>query len=268
MVERVLGINHVGQLADLAVHSPDLSLEQKVEILETTDIHERYGKLIDWMGDVLGGLNLRRKVRDDASERMEKSQREYILRQQLEAIRSELGEGDEDVVAEYRTKLAEADMPGAVLENVTREIDRLERMSEQSPEHSWIRTWLDSVFELPWNEMTSDNLELADARAVLDADHTGLEDVKERIVEHLAVRKLRAERETEGNSKAPLCCWLVLRGSARLPWVSPWPGLSVVSLCGWHWVGCATKQRSGDTDVRTSAPALVELRAPWSTQAP
>lgn len=204
MVERILGINHVGQLADLAVHSPDLSLEQKVEILETTDIHERYGKLIDWMGDVLGGLNLRRKVRDDASERMEQSQREYILRQQLEAIRSELGEGDEDVVAEYRAKLAGMDMPAGASENVNREIERLERMSEQSPEHSWIRTWLDSVFELPWNETTSDNLELAEARAVLDADHTGLEDVKERIVEHLAVRKLRAERETEGNNEGAI----------------------------------------------------------------
>lgn len=202
MAERILGINHVGQLADLAVHSPDLTLEQKVEILETTDIHERYGKLIEWMRDVLGALNLRRKVRDDASERMEQSQRDYILRQQLDAIRTELGDDEENVVAEYRAILADAIMPEAVSENVEREIDRLERMNEQSPEHSWIRTWLDSVFELPWNVRTEDNLDLSDAREVLDADHTGLEDVKERIVEHLAVRKLRNERGFDGGEGA------------------------------------------------------------------
>ena len=194
VAERLLGIEHPGQLADLAVYSPDLSLEQKVQLLETTAVHERLAILIDWMNDVLGELSLRRKVREDAQERMEKSQRDYVLRQQLESIRSELGEEAGDVVSEYRARLAGLDAPGSVTESIDKEIGRLERMSEQSPEHSWIRTWLDTMFEVPWGTRTDDHLDLDSARRVLDADHTGLSDVKERIIEHLAVRKLRSER--------------------------------------------------------------------------
>jgi len=126
---------------------------------------------------------------------MEKTQREFLLRQQMAAIRKELGEdGADDAVGEYRTKLVERDLPEAVREAVTREVDRLERTGEQSPEHSWIRTWIDTVFELPWGTRTDDDLDIARARAVLDADHTGLDDVKDRVLEYLAVRKLRAER--------------------------------------------------------------------------
>ena len=111
----------------------------------------------------------------------------------MEAIKKELGE-DQGAAKDYRTKLAETDMPEKVKETVEREIDRLERMSEQSPEHSWIRTWLDTMFDLPWGNRSEDRLDLNEAWTVLDADHTGLEDVKERIVEYLAVRKLRQER--------------------------------------------------------------------------
>ena len=132
VAERILGIDHPGQLADLAAYSPDLSLEQKVELLETADLHERFGKLMAWMTDVLGELTLRRRVREDAAERMEKSQREYVLRQQLDAIRSELDEGGDDVIAEYRKRLGEANFPEHVAEAIEREIDRLERMNEQS----------------------------------------------------------------------------------------------------------------------------------------
>ncbi|MFP3914037.1 MAG: endopeptidase La [Actinomycetota bacterium] len=196
MAERFLSIDNPSQLADLAVYSPDLSLEQKVEVLETIDLHARLGKLLDWMREVLADLNLRKKVREEAAERIDRSQREYILRQQMEAIRQELGE-DDDVATAYRQKLEEADLPENVAEAVSREIDRLERMSEQSPEHSWIRTWLDTMFEVPWSTRTEDRLDLNEAWAVLDADHTGLHDVKERIVEHLAVRKLRKERGLE-----------------------------------------------------------------------
>lgn len=196
VADRFLSIDNPSQLADLAVYSPDLSLEQKVEILETIDVHARLGKLLGWMREVLADLNLRRKIREEAAERIDKSQREYILRQQMEAIRRELGE-DENIADQYRQKLEEAQMPEKVAEAVEREIDRLERMSEQSPEHSWVRTWLDTMFEVPWGTYTEDRLELNEAWAVLDADHTGLHDVKERIVEHLAVRKLRRERGLE-----------------------------------------------------------------------
>jgi ATP-dependent Lon protease len=194
--ERILSMESPSQLADLAVYSPDLTLEQKVELLEALDIRHRLGLLIGWMREVLADQELRRKVRDDASESIEKSQRDYILRQQLEAIKKELGE-EGDVASEYRTKLGELeerDVPENVVKAIAKEIDRLERMSEQSPEHSWIRTWLDTMFDIPWGNTSEDRLDLDEAWAVLDADHTGLKDVKERIVEHLAVRKLRSER--------------------------------------------------------------------------
>jgi len=220
MAERFLSIDNPSQLADLAVYSPDLSLEQKVEVLETIDLHARLGRLLDWQREVLADLNLRRKVRDEAAERIDKSQREYILRQQMDALRKELGD-DDDIAGVYRQKLEEAELPGAVAEAVTREIDRLERMSEQSPEHSWIRTWLDTMFEVPWSTQTEDRLDLNEAWTVLDADHTGLHDVKERIVEHLAVRKLRKERGLEGDEDR--------RAGAILLLVGP-PGVGKTSL--------------------------------------
>ena len=193
VAERLLAMDSPSQLADLAVYSPDLNLEQKIELLEALDIRHRLGLLIVWMKEVLADQELRRKVREDASESIEKSQKDYLLRQQLEAIKKELGE-EGDITSEYRAKLEERDLPDKVAESISKEIDRLERMSEQSPEHSWIRTWLDTMFDVPWGESSEDRLDLDEAWTVLDADHTGLHDVKERIVEHLAVRKLRKER--------------------------------------------------------------------------
>src|SRR5215203_68128 len=185
-----------GQLADTAVYSPDLSFEQKVEVLEAVDVEQRLEKVLAWSRDTLAEVTLKDEIRKDVSEGMEKSQREFILRQQLAAIRKELGEGEdgEDVVDAYRAKVAEGRMPEAVRDAVEREIGRLERTSEQSPEHGWIRTWLDTMTELPWGEKSEDALDIAEARRILDADHTGLEDVKDRILEYLAVRKLRRER--------------------------------------------------------------------------
>jgi len=149
VAERILDIDNPSRLADLAAYSPDLDLEQKVEILEALDIRSRLGKLIGWMREGLADLELRRRVRDQAAERIDKSQRDYLLRQQLEAIKKELGE-EGDAASDYRSRLAERDLPENVREAVQREIDRLERLSEQSPEHSWIRTWLDTMFEIPW----------------------------------------------------------------------------------------------------------------------
>ncbi len=211
VAERLLSMDNPSRLADLAVYSPDLSLSQKIELLEALDIRHRLGLLLEWMTEVLANLELRRKVRDDASESIEKSQKEYILRQQLDAIKKELGE-EADVSSEYRTKLEERNLPEEVTDAIAKEIDRLERMSEQSPEHSWIRTWLDTMFDLPWGVDSDDRLDLDEAWAVLDADHTGLHDVKERIVEHLAVRKLRKERGLTGDGTRNTGAVLLLVG--------------------------------------------------------
>ncbi len=195
--DRILSTDDPGQLADLLVYSPDLELSRKARLLETIDVDDRLELALAWMNEVLAGLTIRQRVREDAAESIEKNQREFVLRQQMNAIRKELGEDESSVLDEYRERLDKGDIPETVVEAVTRELDRLERLSEQSPEHSWIRTWLDTTFEVPWGERTEDNLDLTEARTVLDADHTGLDDVKERIVEHLAVRKLRTERNLD-----------------------------------------------------------------------
>jgi ATP-dependent Lon protease len=195
VAEFLRGISDAGQIADTAGYSPDLSLDQKIEILETVDVEDRLRKVLGWAKDVLADLELKDKIRTDVSEGMEKRQREFLLREQMNAIRKELGEdGEEDVVEEYRRKIEEAGMPEDVRKETERELGRLERTSEQSPEYGWIRTYLDWMTELPWSVRSEDTLDIEAARAVLDADHEGLEDVKDRILEYLAVRKLRQER--------------------------------------------------------------------------
>ncbi len=184
-------------LADLAGFSHDLSVEQKVELLETLDLGGRLTRLVEWTKDLLAEAKLKERIRHDVAEGMEKTQRDFLLHQQLEAIRKQLGERDSDVAAAYRERLADAGMPDAVRDEVEREIGRLERTSEQSPEHGWIRTYLDWMFEIPWNTRSEDTFDLAAARRILDEDHTGLADVKDRIIEFLAVRKLRHDRGVE-----------------------------------------------------------------------
>jgi ATP-dependent Lon protease len=197
LVELLRGIDDPATLADTAGWWPDLSIERKVELLETVDVTDRVGRVLAWAKEALAELELTERIRTDVSDGMEKTQREYLLRQQLAAIRKELGDGDDDDPATaYHSRvdeLAEA-LPEAVRTSVDREIDRLERAGPQSMESGWIRTWLDTVLDLPWGKHSPDHLDLVDARAVLDADHNGLDEVKERIVEFLAVRKLRADR--------------------------------------------------------------------------
>jgi ATP-dependent Lon protease len=190
-------ITEPGRLADVAGYSPDLSLSQKVEVLETLDVEARLRLVLGWARDTLADLALRERIKTDVEEGMEKTQREFLLRRQLEAIRKELGQlGDDDETDpdDYRAKLAERDLPDHVRAAVLREVNKLERTSDQSPETGWIRTWLDTVFELPWGIESEDRLDVPEAARILDADHDGLGDVKERILEHLAVRKLQAER--------------------------------------------------------------------------
>jgi ATP-dependent Lon protease len=195
IAEFLRGIDDPGQIADMAGYSPDLSFERKVEILETVDIEERLDKVAAWAKDTLAEVEVKERIRDEVSDNLEKRQREVILREQMAAIRKELGDDDgDDVIADLRAKIEAAGMPDEVREQAERELGRLERTSEQSPEYGWIRTYLDWLTEVPWDVRTDDNLEIDQARAVLDADHEGLEDVKDRILEYLAVRKLRKDR--------------------------------------------------------------------------
>jgi len=191
-----------GPLADTAGYSPDLSFDQKVRILETLDVTERLELALEFQRDRLTELQVRRRIRDDVENGAQKQQREYFLRQQLESIRRELGEDEGSVTDEYRTKIADAGMPDAVREQAERELDRLERAGEQSGESSMIRTYLDWLVSVPWSTTSDEMLDPVHAREVLDADHAGLEDVKDRITEYIAVRKLRQERGVEMDRKA------------------------------------------------------------------
>ncbi len=195
VAEFLRGISDPGQIADMAGYSPDLSFERKIEVLETVDVEARLEMVLAWAKDTLAEIDVKERIRGEVSENLEKRQREMILREQMAAIRKELGEeGADDTTDELRRKIEEAGMPDAVREQAERELGRLERTSEQSPEHGWIRTYLDWLTDVPWSVRTDDSLDIAEARGVLDADHEGLDDVKERIVEYLAVRKLRQER--------------------------------------------------------------------------
>jgi ATP-dependent Lon protease len=188
-----------GALADTIGYAPDVSFEQKVQVLETLDVTERLELAVKIQRERLVELQLRRKIREDVRDGAEQQQREYFLRKQMESIQRELGEDSGSVVEEYRAKIAEAGMPEDVAEQATKELGRLERMGEQSAEAGMIRSYLDWLIAVPWSKKSDEKLDPVDARAVLDADHAGLEDVKDRIVEYLAVKKLRVERGLDRN---------------------------------------------------------------------
>jgi ATP-dependent Lon protease len=184
-----------GALADTIGYAPDVPFEQKVEILETLDVTERLELATRIQRERLTELQLRRKIREDVQSGADKQQREYFLRKQMDSIRRELGEDDGSVIEEYRTKIADAGMPDAVREQAEKELGRLERMGDQSGETSTIRSYLDWLLSVPWKERSDEVLDPVLAREVLDKDHAGLDDVKDRIVEYIAVKKLRKERE-------------------------------------------------------------------------
>ncbi len=194
VIDSVNQMNDPGALADAAGYAPYLSTERKQQLLETPDVEERLSTLIGWTSDYLAEVEVTDKIGEDVREGMEKSQREFLLRQQLAAIRKELGEGEPEGSEDYRARVEKADVPDTVREALVREVDKLERSSDQSPETAWIRTWLDTVLELPWGVTTDDLTDLVAAQKVLDEDHHGLDEVKERIVEYLAVRARRADR--------------------------------------------------------------------------
>ncbi len=197
VVDRVQQIDDVSALADNSGYSPFLTTAQKVQLLETVDPVARLRLAIQWLGEHLAEQDVAESIAKDVQDGVDKQQREFLLRRQLDAVRKELSELNGDPEGEsddYRARVEAADLPEHVREAALKEVEKLERSSDQSPEGSWIRTWLDTVLELPWTERTEDAYDIRGAREVLDAEHAGLKDVKERITEYLAVRKRRADR--------------------------------------------------------------------------
>jgi ATP-dependent Lon protease len=195
-------IDEPGALADTSGLSPDISNEDKVRLLEAIDVTARLELAVELQRERLAELQVRSKIRDDVESGAQKQQREYFLRKQMESIRKELGEDEVDLIGEYERKIAEAEMPEAVAEQAEKELRRLERQGEQSPESSMIRSYLDWLISVPWSRRSEELLDPTRTREVLDADHAGLDDVKKRITEFIAVRKLREERQIEDDSRA------------------------------------------------------------------
>jgi ATP-dependent Lon protease len=190
----VRSITDAGALADTSAYAPDISFTEKIELLDAVDVVERLELALRLQRDRLAELQVRRRIREDVESGAQKQQREYILRRQMDSIRKELGEDDGSAAEDYRTRIAEAELPDEVREQAEREVARLERMGDQTGESQMVRTYLDWLLAVPWGTTSEERLDPTGAREVLDADHAGLTDVKERIVEYLAVRKLREDR--------------------------------------------------------------------------
>ena len=195
-------VEEPGALADTAGLSPDIPTEQKLRLLETVDVAARLQIAVELQRERLAELQVRSRIRDDVESGAQKQQRDYFLRKQMESIRKELGEDETSLIEEYERKIAEAGMPEEVAEQAGRELHRLERQGEQSPESSMIRSYLDWLIAVPWAKRSEERLDPEHTREVLDADHAGLDDVKRRITEFIAVRKLREERGIEEDSRA------------------------------------------------------------------
>jgi ATP-dependent Lon protease len=200
--EFLRAISEAGPLADTCAYAPDITFAQRVELLETVDVVERLKLSLELQRERLAELQVRQRIRDDVEEGAQKQQREWFLRQQMNSIRKELGEDEGSVVDEYQTKIDEAEMPEDVRAQAERELRRLETMGDASGEASMIRTYLDWLVSVPWSKRSDETLDPRGAREVLDADHAGLEDVKDRIVEYLAVRKLRQDRGIPNDKKS------------------------------------------------------------------
>jgi ATP-dependent Lon protease len=198
----VSDIEDTSRFADVVASNLTVKIEEKQEILSLFDIKERMEKIFEILSRELEILEIERKINSRVRKQIDKSQKEYYLREQLKAIQRELGEkeGHADEIEQYMEKLNKLEVPDEVKEKVEKELDRLSKMSQGSPEVGVTRTYLDWIFDLPWNTMTEDNLDIKNARKVLDEDHYGLKKVKERVLEYMAIRQL------SNNMKGPILC--------------------------------------------------------------
>jgi ATP-dependent Lon protease len=202
-------ITGASALADTAGYSPDLSMDQKIDLLETLNVVERLTLAVRLQKERLTELQLRKRIREDVDSGAQKQQREYFLNRQMDAIRKELGQNEASVAEEYRKKIAAAGMPEKIQQQAERELARFERMGDSNAESSMIRTYLDWLLAVPWAKRSEERLDPSYARQVLDADHAGLDDVKSRITEYLAVRKLRADRGLSDDKRSGAILTLV-----------------------------------------------------------
>ena len=204
LADTIRGVGSAAQLADLVASTMDISPPEKQEVLETIDLARRLDRVLEFLNQRLGVLRLSRELGEATRGTLEKRQREALLREQLQTIRRELGE-DEGTAAEVedlKKAIAEAGMPEEVLQQANKELRRLERMPEAAAEHGMLRSYLDTLIELPWTKETEDRIDIAEAQRVLDADHYGLEKIKKRIIEYLAVRKLAPQ------GRSPILCFV------------------------------------------------------------
>ena len=211
IIQMANSLKEPGTLADMIASTINTSAEEKQKILEILDTNERLREVTRQVNHQLNILELGHKIQNQVKGDMDKRQREYYLRQQLKAIKEELGESDDESVEieEYRTKIKEAGLPPEALKEAERELGRLARMHPSSAEYTVTSTYLDWLIELPWNKSTPDNLDIGKARKVLDEDHFGLEKAKKRIIEYLAVRKLKPD------SKGPILCFVGPPGTGK-----------------------------------------------------
>lgn len=202
LASALIEIQEPGRLADVVTAFMDIDAEGKQKILNTLDLEQRLNLVIDNLTEQLNVLRLSKEIEDQTRGKFDAQVRERMLREQLETIRRELGEGDgpQVNVEEFQQAIEDAGMPESVKKEVKRELGRLGRMSEQAAEYAMLRTWIELMIDLPWSKTEPENIDINRARTVLDEDHHGLEKVKRRILEFLAVRKLNPE------GKSPILC--------------------------------------------------------------
>src|SRR5579872_3798245 len=204
----VSGLDDPLRLAYLLSTLLDIKADERQRILEANDLPTKLKVVSDALTREIALLELKGKIESAAQQEMTDAQRQYYLRQQLKAIQDELGEGEKPEAQELRRNVADARLPEQVATVASREVDRLERMTPASPEHQMIRTYLDWLLDVPWSKTTEDRLDPTAARQVLDQDHYDLDKVKDRIVEYLAVQKLKRQQTDAHGIKGPILCFV------------------------------------------------------------
>lgn len=204
-----------GNLADVIISMLNITVEEKQHILEQFDINKRLAEAARILNDEFEKAKIGEKIQTDVKENISKNQREYYLREQMKAIRKELGDDEDERIKSIKKKLDDADLPEEALKAANSEIERLERVSKQSPEYNVSLSYLELIAELPWSVSTEDEIDLANASKVLDEDHYGLNKIKLRILEYLAVRKLKLENDPESVVKGPILCFVGPPGTGK-----------------------------------------------------